>query len=84
MDMTKYIGRAEIPGFCLKYYVLGNHKNGYFIQIIQPDAENSCQYVGRNLLKTLDLAHKLQKGAVFPQNLCEIMEDLQFEACGGN
>ncbi len=78
--MTKYVGCADIPGVCLKYYVLGNRKSGYSVRITEPDVEISCQYVSRNLLKTLDFANRLREGAVFPCNLSEIMEDLKYQA----
>lgn len=77
-EMVRYIGRAEVPGFCLKYYVLGNPKTGYSIRIMEQNQENSCHYVSGNLFEVLQLAAKLRRNLVFPTNLCEIIEDLQY------
>jgi hypothetical protein len=79
-DMVKYVGRAEITGYCLKYYVVGTPKRGYCIRIIEQSREKSCHYISGNLLETLQLAAKLKRNQVFPGNLREIMEDMQYSA----
>lgn len=76
--MIKYVGRAELPGICIKYYVVGNQKAGYSIRIVKLNQEKNCRYVSGNLFETLQLAAKLKRNVVFPGNLCEIMEDLQY------
>lgn len=78
--MIKYIGSSEVPGVFLRYYVFGDRKNGYSIQITERNDEKSCQYVSRNLFQVLELADKLRRNSVFPCNLGEIMEDLQYDA----
>ena len=77
--MIKCIGSAELPGVYLRYYVFGNRRSGYGIRIAKAN-EECTQYVSKNLLKVLDLARKLRRCTVFPYNLREIIDDLQFPA----
>lgn len=77
--MIKYVGCADLPGICLKYYVFGDRRKGYGIKITQRESESTGQYVSRNLLKVLNLANQLCRCKVFPTNLCEILEDLNYE-----
>ena len=77
--MIKYVGCADMPGICLKYYVVGNRRKGYRIKISRAEAESEDRYVSRNLLKVLDLASQLCRCKVFPTNLCEILEDLNYD-----
>lgn len=81
--MIKYVGCADMPGICLKYYVFGNRREGYGIKITQTESESTNQYVSRNLLKVLNLASQLCRCKVFPANLCEILEDLNYEGDSG-
>lgn len=76
--MLKYVGCADMPGICLKYYVFGNHRKGYGIKIIRTETESVDMYVSRNLMKVLDLADQLCRCQVFPTNLCEILEDMKY------
>lgn len=76
--MVKFLGSANLPGVCLKYYVLGNHREGYGIRILEGNGECANQYVSRKLSDVLDLACQLRRCSVFPDNLEEILEDLQY------
>lgn len=78
--MIFFIGCVDCPEICLKYYVVGNRKNGYDIQIIDRNGENSKAYASRNLQKALNLARCFRHFSVTPVNLHEIMEDLTFQA----
>lgn len=77
--MIKYVGCADMPGICLKYYVFGNRRKGYGIKIIRTEEESVGLYVSRNLLRVLDLANQLCRCKVFPSNLCEILEDMNYD-----
>lgn len=81
--MKKYVGSADIPGICLKYYVSGNRWHGYEIYISEENVESIHRYVSRNLCYVLDLANKLCRCSVFPSNLCEILEDLTYSVYNG-
>lgn len=76
--MVKYVGNADVPGFSVKYFVFGNRRSGYGIRIIEKDGGCEHCFVSARLSEALDLAYKLRKCSVFPENLGEIMEDLQF------
>ncbi|MCI1956646.1 MAG: DUF6514 family protein [Oscillospiraceae bacterium] len=78
--MVKFLGSADLPGVCLKYYVFGNHREGYGIRILRANGECANQYVSRKLSEVLDLAYQLRRCSVFPDNLGEILEDLQYDA----
>ncbi len=80
--MVRFIGSADLPGFCVKYFVFGNPKDGYGIRILSRDGNRTDRYVSRRLTEVLNLARMLMRGVVFPENLCEILEDLLFEAQG--
>ena len=77
--MVKYIGCIELPGFCLKYYVYGNLQIGYGIRIRSLSGETAYCMVSRDLLKVFDLARRLMRCAVFPENLEEIIADFQYD-----
>ena len=77
--MIRYVGCADMAGICLKYYVFGNRRKGYGIKISRMEAESVNRYVSRNLLQVLCLANQLCRCRVFPTNLCEILEDLNYE-----
>lgn len=76
--MVKFLGSADLPGVCLKYFVFGNHRDGYGVRILEGNGECADQYVSRKLSEVLDLASKLRRCSVFPDNLGEIMEDLLY------
>ena len=76
--MVRYVGNADIPGVCLKYFVFGNRRCGYSIRITEESGGCEHCYVSSKLSEVLDLAYKLRKCSVFPENLREILEDLQF------
>ncbi len=78
--MVRFVGRADLPGVCLKYYVFGNHREGYGIRISEEKGNCADQYISRDLTEVLCLAWQLRRCTVFPENLCEITEDLLFEA----
>lgn len=77
--MVKFLGSADVPGIVLKYFVFGTRRSGYSIRILNRDGECANQFVSQNLEEVLSLGDKLKHGAVFPQNLSEILEDLQYE-----
>ena len=76
--MVKFLGSADLPGVCLKYLVFGNHREGYGVRILNGNGECADQYVSRKLSDALDLARRLRRCSVFPDNLGEILEDLQY------
>lgn len=76
--MFRFAGSAEIPGIHLKYYVFGNRRKGYGIKISCSDGEVSVHFVSRNLFRVLTLADQFRRCKVFPENLCEILEDLRY------
>lgn len=75
--MVRYVGNAEVPGICLKYFVFGNRRHGYSIRILNSDGVCAHHFISPKLTKTLDLADKLRRCVVFPENLLEILEDMQ-------
>ena len=77
--MVKYVGCTEFPGFRLKYYVYGNQRIGYGIRIRSLSGETACCRVSRDLLKVFDLARRLMRCSVFPENLEEIIVDFQYD-----
>jgi hypothetical protein len=79
--MLRFIGCAEIPGNCLKYYVFGNRRKGYGVKITCSNTECTDYLISRNLFKVLNLANQFYRCKVFPENLCEILEDLNYEGC---
>ncbi|MCI1965699.1 MAG: DUF6514 family protein [Oscillospiraceae bacterium] len=79
--MFRFVGCADIPGICLKYYVYGNRREGYGIKIIRSDNDFERCLVSRNLLKVLNLAGQFRRCTVFPENLREILEDLTYDSC---
>lgn len=79
--MVRFVGCADIPGICLKYYVYGTRKKGYGIKIIRSGEDFQRRLVSRNLFKALSLANQLCRCKVFPENLCEILEDLDYDCC---
>lgn len=78
--MFRFIGCADIPGICLKYYVYGNRRKGYGIKITCSNSDCTEQFISRNLLRVLDLANQFCRCKVFPENLCEILEDLKYDS----
>lgn len=76
--MVKFLGSADLPGVSLKYYVFGSRRSGYGIRILRDNGECVNQYVSRRLSDVLDLACQLRRCSVFPDNLSEILEDLQY------
>jgi len=79
--MFRFVGCADIPGICLKYYVYGDRRKGYGIRIIRSENDSTELFVSRNLSKSLNLASQLCRCKVFPENLCEILEDLAYDSC---
>ena len=77
--MVKYVGSIEFPGFCLRYFVYGNLKIGYGIRIRSVSGETACCIVSRDLQKVFDLARRLMRCSVFPENLLEIIDDFQYD-----
>jgi hypothetical protein len=75
--MVRFLGNADVPGICLKYFVFGNRRNGYGIRILEENGDDENRYVSPKLSEALDLASKLRRCSVFPENLPEILEDLQ-------
>ncbi|MFU0831872.1 MAG: Retrotransposon protein [Oscillospiraceae bacterium] len=79
--MFRFVGCADMPGICLKYYVFGDRKTGYGIKIVRSGDDYTDQIVSRNLLRVLNLAHQLCRCQVFPENLSEIIEDMLYDWC---
>lgn len=77
--MVKYVGCAESPGFCLKYYVYGNLHWGYGVRIHNMAGEKASCLVSRDLLTAFGLARRLMRCVVFPENLEEIVADFQYD-----
>lgn len=80
--MKKKAGSVLLPkkGMSLQYYVFGNGKEGFGIQIIQYRGEHVLQNkvecrLTHDFLSAYKFAHSLARGAVFPDNLSEICED---------
>ncbi len=82
--LVRYLGSADVPGLCVKYFVFGNRRHGYSIRISEENGGCEYRFVSPKLSDALDLASRLRRCAVFPENLCEILEDLQFAAAGKN
>ena len=76
--MVRYLGSANVPGICVKYFVFGNRRHGYSIRISEENGECEYRFVSPKLSEALDLASKLCRCSVFPENLSEILDDLQF------
>lgn len=77
--VVRFVGEANLPGICLKYYVYGSHRDGYGISISEVGAESVKLFVSSHYSPVLRLAEKLRRCSVFPENLQEILEDLQVE-----
>lgn len=76
--MRKCVGNIELCGSKLKYYVFGSRSTGFGVEIVVTRVEKADQVVSHDLEMAMNLARQLQKGLVFPTNLSEIIEDLQF------
>lgn len=77
--MVQFVGKADFPGVCLKYYVYGGHQDGYGINISEDNGESVKYFVSSQYRFVLHLAKKLCRCSVFPENLKEILEDMQVE-----
>lgn len=77
--MKKCIGLVRRPDYLLKYFVFGNRKEGYWIGIQEIRIRHACAYLGKNADSVIKLARKMKRGAVFPGNLGEIVEDYKFK-----
>lgn len=89
--MRKKVGSIVLPkkSITLHYYVFGNRKGGFGVQILQCCGEQIMQneiksHLTRDWLSARNFARLLAKGAVFPYNLSEICEDYQFEMLIGD
>lgn len=80
--MVRYLGNADVPGFSVKYFVFGNRRHGYSIRILMENGECSYHFISPKLSEALDLASQLRRCSVFPENLPEILEDLQVPDTG--
>lgn len=76
--MMRFIGHADIPGACLRYYVFGSRRQGYGIKISRSQSDFAALYVSRNLFTVLNLANQLCRCQVFPCSLSEILDDLKY------
>nr|WP_319489072.1 DUF6514 family protein [uncultured Caproiciproducens sp.] len=76
--MRKCVGNIELCGSSLKYYVFGSRSTGFGVEITATRVEKADQVVSHDLGTVMDVAQLLQKGSVFPTNLSEIIEDIQF------
>lgn len=76
--MVRYLGSADVPGVNIKYFVFGNRRHGYSVRISEENGECEYRFVSPKLSEALDLANRLRRCTVFPENLSEILEDLQF------
>ena len=75
--MKKHIGNFELPNTRLKYYIFGDCRKGFGILIERNDEEYANEIVSRNIFRTYRIAKLLCRCSVFPDNLCEIVEDLK-------
>ena len=75
--MKKCVGKIELRGRSLNYYVYGSRDTGFGIEITETYVEKADGIVSQSLDKALNLAQTLQKCSVFPTNLQEIIEDLR-------
>ena len=76
--MRKCVGNIELHGRSLKYYVFGSRSAGFGVEITETYVEKAEQIVAHNFEEALNVAQTLQKCSVFPTNLSEIIEDLEF------
>ena len=76
--MRKCVGNIELLGRSLKYYVFGCRSTGFGVEITETYVVKADQIVAQSFEKALDVAQTLQKCSVFPTNLSEIIEDLEF------
>ena len=76
--MRKCVGNIELLGKKLKYYVFGSHRTGFGVEITEIHIERANQIVSTSLEKAISVAQTLQKCSVFPTNLDEIVEDMNF------
>lgn len=75
--MRKCVGNIAFEGKRLQYYVFGNSKTGFGIEIVETKIERANQLVSGGLEPALSLAKKLRRRTVFPENLNEIVEDFE-------
>lgn len=80
--MVRYVGNADVPGICLKYFVFGDRRHGYGIRILGENGECTHRFISLKLTEALNLADRLRRCSVFPENLPEILEDLQISDAG--
>ena len=77
--MKRCVGYIELQGKRLKYYVFGNRRDGFGVEITETNFEQADQMVTQSLETALSLAQQLRRNSVFPANLNEILEDLDFK-----
>lgn len=77
--MVKFVGCIELPGFCLRYYVYGNARQGYGVRICSISGEAACRVVSRDLLTVVGFARRLMRCMVFPGNLDEVIDDFRYD-----
>lgn len=75
--MRKCVGNVAFEGKRLQYYVFGNLKTGFGIEIVETKIERANHLVSGRLEPALNLAKKIRRGTVFPENLNEILEDFE-------
>ena len=83
--MLRCLGNANAAGFLLRYYILGNLRDGYRIRITESGGtspEQSEQYISRRPIQAVRLVFKLRRCSVFPENLSEILDDIHCEKAG--
>jgi len=76
--MRRCVGYVESHGKRLKYYVFGNRRDGFGVEITETYVEEAEQVVTQSLDIAMSLAQQLRRGSVFPANLTEILEDLDY------
>lgn len=77
--MTKHIGDIYLPNANLHYYLFGNSKDGYCVEITACKCERACGFVSSDLLSAQRCAYKLYRAAAFPSNLNDYLEDFKFD-----
>ena len=77
--MRRCVGYIEYCGKRLKYYVVGSQSEGFGVEITETCVAKTEKMVSQSFKTTMDFAHKLRRGSVFPENLNEILDDFKFE-----
>lgn len=75
--MEMNLGDSNLPGARLRYFVTGDRRSGYCVEIEEGSGNCAKAFVSESLLCAVQLGRRLKRGSVFPENLMEIMEDFR-------